>query len=28
MYADAGLELLEWRTDPRGWFAISLAAPA
>jgi L-histidine N-alpha-methyltransferase len=27
MYADAGLELMEWRTDPRGLFAISLAAP-
>jgi L-histidine N-alpha-methyltransferase len=27
MYADAGLELLEWRTDPRGWYAISVAAP-
>jgi L-histidine N-alpha-methyltransferase len=27
MYADAGLDLVEWRTDPRGWYAISLAAP-
>jgi L-histidine N-alpha-methyltransferase len=25
MYASAGLELLEWHEDPRGWFAVSLA---
>ncbi len=25
MYADAGLRLLEWHEDPRGWFAVSLA---
>ena len=28
MYADADLELVEWRTDPNGWYAVSLAAPA
>lgn len=28
MYADAGLALVEWHTDPRGWFAVSLAARA
>ncbi len=25
MYAQAGLELVEWHTDPRGWFAVSVA---
>jgi len=25
MYAGAGLRLLEWHEDPRGWFAVSLA---
>ena len=25
MYADAGLELVEWHEDPRGWFAVSTA---
>lgn len=25
MYADAGLRLVEWHQDPRGWFAVSLA---
>ncbi len=25
MYADAGLALVEWHEDPRGWFAVSLA---
>jgi L-histidine Nalpha-methyltransferase len=25
MYADAGLELVEWHGDPRGWFAVSTA---
>jgi L-histidine Nalpha-methyltransferase len=25
MYADAGLELIEWHEDPRGWFAVSTA---
>ena len=25
MYADAGLELVEWHEDPRGWFAVSPA---
>jgi L-histidine N-alpha-methyltransferase len=28
MYAAAGLDLVDWRTDPRGWFAVSVAAPA
>jgi L-histidine N-alpha-methyltransferase len=28
MYADAGLELVEWHEDPRGWFAVSLARRA
>ena len=28
MYADAGLELLEWHTDDLGRFAVSVAAPA
>ncbi len=28
MYADAGLRLLEWHEDPRGWFAVSLARRA
>jgi L-histidine N-alpha-methyltransferase len=25
MYADAGLRLVEWHEDPRGWFAVSVA---
>ncbi len=25
MYAAAGLELVEWHEDPRGWFAVSVA---
>jgi L-histidine Nalpha-methyltransferase len=25
MYAAAGLRLAEWHTDPRGWFAVSVA---
>ena len=25
MYAEAGLRLVEWHEDPRGWFAVSLA---
>jgi L-histidine N-alpha-methyltransferase len=25
MYEEAGLRLLEWHTDPKGWFAVSLA---
>ncbi len=28
MYAAAGLRLTEWHTDPRGWFAVSVATPA
>ena len=28
MYAEAGLRLLEWHEDPRGWFAVSLARRA
>lgn len=28
MYRDAGLELVEWHTDERGWFAVSLARRA
>ena len=28
MYADAGLALVEWHEDPRGWFAVSLARRA
>ena len=28
MYAAAGLELIEWHTDPDGWFGVSLATPA
>ena len=28
MYADAGLRLVEWHEDPRGWFAVSLARRA
>ena len=28
MYADAGLELVEWHEDPRGWFAVSTARRA
>ena len=28
MYAAAGLDLLEWHTDPEGRFAVSLAGPA
>jgi L-histidine Nalpha-methyltransferase len=28
MYAGAGLRLLEWHEDSRGWFAVSLARPA
>ena len=27
-YAEAGLRLLEWHEDPRGWFAVSLARRA
>lgn len=28
MYEDAGLELVEWHPDPRGWFAVSVARRA
>jgi L-histidine N-alpha-methyltransferase len=28
MHAEAGLELVEWHEDPRGWFALSLARRA
>jgi L-histidine Nalpha-methyltransferase len=28
MYEEAGLRLTEWREDPRGWFALSLARRA
>ena len=28
MYAAAGLRLLEWHEDPRGWSAVSLARHA
>ena len=28
IYADAGLELVEWWTDPDGLFALSLARAA
>lgn len=28
MYRQAGLAMVEWHTDPRGWFAVSLAQPA
>jgi len=28
MYASAGLELVEWHEDPRGWFGVSLARRA
>jgi L-histidine Nalpha-methyltransferase len=28
MYAGAGLELVEWHTDARGWFGVSLARRA
>ena len=27
MYADAGFELVEWHTDEREWFAVSVARP-
>ena len=25
MYAEAGLQLVEWHEDPRGWFGVSVA---
>lgn len=28
MYADAGLRLIVWHVDPRGWFAVSVATRA
>ena len=28
MYEAAGLDLLEWHTDPDGRFAVSVAGPA